>query len=115
MSTAVMHKVDALRLRAAVEAIEFDPRRWDQNSYLGECGSTYCLAGWVCHLAGLDVRRLLREGFHDVFQRAMALLDLDPGQADDLFMYMENDRGEHPTVEEFKARITQVTGVTFDV
>ncbi len=108
---------DAARIRETVRAIEAAPHLWNQNSYSGtnEHGQrTYCLAGWTLHLDGRDVTAMLRkhQGNMRVFDVAMRVLGLDRHQAHMLFAFW--GQGErHPTVEQLKSRITEVTGVTF--
>lgn len=94
------------------------PEHWNQRTYMAynECATVYCLAGWTCVLAGLDVVALLRgpDGCCAVFHHAKRILGLSQSQAEALFLYEENARGEHPTVEEFAARVERVTGVCLD-
>ncbi len=96
--------------------IELNPELWNQRTVTGFCplGRTYSLAAWTCVLAGRRVTVM----FHPerVDQLAADLLGLTVDQAARLFRFgagpAEPD-DPHPTVEQLKDRITEVTGVDF--
>jgi len=114
-SATTVRTVNEEFLRKVVAVIERHPERWNQSGYrqTGECGDTYCLAGWACHVAGLDVYTLGRDPTpRAIFWRAARLLGLTRRQANQLFFWADDDRC-HPTVDRLKARITEVTGVVF--
>lgn len=103
-------------LRQVVGVIEQHPELWNQSGYrqTGECGITFCLAGWACHIAGLDVYLLGKDPTpRTIFWKAAYLLGLTRRQANQLFFWPDGERC-HPTVEQLKARITEVTGVAFE-
>jgi hypothetical protein len=104
-------------IRQVVAVIERNADRWNQSGYrlTGECGDTFCLAGWTCHIAGLDVYQLGRHdrGPRAIFWRAANLLGLNRRQAAELFFWADKARC-HPTVEELKTKITATTGVAFE-
>lgn len=104
---------DEARFRQAVSVIEVNRRRWDQNTYFSLVGGSYCFGGWVCYLAGQDVEAMLRGGgCVAVALEAARLLGLDYEDAMLLFNFTEVD-GQHPTVEQLKEKITEVTGIEF--
>jgi len=118
VGTAVLNKVNTGAVRAVVAAIEAEVHAWDQNYLLGsgECGTTRCLAGWAVHLAGLDLAAMCAASdvdYIEVLEKARELLGLSEAQADDLFLNF-GMIGKQPTVAELKARVTAVTGVTFE-
>lgn len=108
-------KLDEAFIREVVALIERNAARWDQSAYrqTGECGDLYCLAGWAVHHAGEDVYQLGRNTTpRAIFWRAAHLLGLSRRQANALFFWPDDERC-HPTVDELKHRITEVTGVAF--
>lgn len=111
-----MRQVNEQFLRRVVAVIESNPRHWNQSGYrlTGECGDTFCLAGWALHVAGYDVYRFGRPdpGPRAIFWKAAELLGLSRRQANALFFWAD-DRRCHPTVEELKAHITAITGIEF--
>lgn len=110
--------VDEERLREAVAYIEANLPRWNQNVYAGRgpSGSVHCLAAWVCHLAKLDVFAMLDQpgGGRLIYRTARELLRFTDDQAHRIFHFTETAHRRHPTIVQFKARITRVTGVTFE-
>jgi hypothetical protein len=48
---------DVGRLRALRSTVLNHPREWDQSNWAKrtECGTTMCLAGWACTLAGREI------------------------------------------------------------
>lgn len=110
-------------IRKTIAMIERNPKRWSQDSYVdvvvseeekNVCGTTMCFAGTALAIKK-GVKEFLEEiGFpnlnksYDFYTEARLVLGLDNEQAWDIFMEMTED------VEELKAKITQVTGVTFD-
>ncbi len=116
--------VNATALRGVVAMIALAPEQWDQRGFVTSRGANrppaYCLASWTCKLAGMDPAAMVaRDGGSSVYVVAMTLLGLSTAQAARLF-YFGSYRGDevgadvHPTVDELRARITALTGVTFD-
>lgn len=110
-------------IRQVIAAIENDPQHWDQGTYVdtnARCGTTYCMAGWAGKLAGYPdakLNDLADDG--EIDEIAMDFLGLTSDQADELFDFMfqyepATDEVRHPTLAEFKERVTKVTGVTFE-
>lgn len=64
-------------------------------------------------LAGFDIPDLLAQAPDGgaLYRLARDILGLTDRQAWKLFLYTEDDDGNHPTVAEFKIRITAITGV----
>ncbi len=104
-------------LRAAVRQIEAHPDRWNQNAFLGTgpYGATYCLAGWVAHLSGMDVEAVLSgpQGTRVLYEHVRALLGLTPTQAGNLFYDFGVGYRKPPSVADLKQRLTDVCGVDF--
>lgn len=106
------------RVAEVMATIEANPQHWHQRFYIktDDCGTTYCMAGWAGKLAGhtdAQLNNLVDGGGID--KVAMDFLGLTEEQADYLFDYMYSDESDgHPTLAEFKKRVTEVTGVTFD-
>jgi hypothetical protein len=105
--------LDGVRLlRAALAAIEANPDRWDQRVYRGAPHGVevFCLAGWVCHLAGHDVHAMLQADPLSVFRCARTLLGINQTQAERLFLFQREDL----TIQRYRRHITNITGITFD-
>lgn len=130
--------------KQVMKQIEFEPERWHQRTFvyspiminglsfdertallhapvdLNECGTTACYAGWAISLQGfrIDLMNLVydQEGMRvgTASAVAMDLLGLNALQVDDIFHYTINDDGSQVSVEDIKARVTQVTGIEFD-
>ena len=99
--------------------IEANPERWDQGAFLSNrrAGTAHCFAAWTIILAGLDLKAMLIQdpSGDSVHSVARDLLGLSTAQAARLFLHLNNEDSEHPTVDALKARITRVTGVDFRV
>lgn len=85
-----------------------------------QCRTTYCLAGQAMLQAGMVNEKgwyIDEDGARmnnwQVECQAASLLGLDEQQADELFYWGVN-RAERGTLADFKRRITEVTGVTFE-
>lgn len=54
MTTTATRRVNLTLLRDALDRIEAEPQHWNQHAWAARttCGTTYCLAGWTCVLAG---------------------------------------------------------------
>lgn len=129
-------------IREVVAAIEDNESGWDQRYWVNEapCGTTFCFAGWATLLAGhieetaegvrttakgklvaagLGWSADLLDGRHPVntwfpfLPVAAAELGLTYEQAKILFDEGNDYLFIHPSIEQFKDLITQVTGVTF--
>lgn len=115
--TPVPSEATVQAVRAVVRMIEHSPRRWNQNIFHGQRseGTAHCFASWTVKLAGHDVRALLTEApdGSKIYHLARDLLGLTDKQAWKIFLYASTDDGDHPTVADFKLRITGITGVTF--
>lgn len=103
-------------IRAVVAWIEHDPEAWDQNVYSGTTltqplRGVHCVAAWTCVLAGINIGVMVST--YDILNFAQHLLGLTRQHANQLFWWGVG-LDEHPTVEQLKARVTEVTGVTFD-
>ncbi len=109
--------VNEAAIRALVAHLEINTSRWDQHVFYSRRGNTtaHCMAAWAVILAGHDLLAMLRQPGGDlrVHRLAQLLLGLDFDQAHDLFDYLHNGHGEHPSLDDLKARITAVTGVSF--
>lgn len=111
--------VNVAGIRAVVAQIYLDPVAWNQNTYFGASALdpsrvAYCFAAWTCLLMGMDVEHLASAaGGYQVQKIAQAALGLSRQQANALFWWGIG-RDEHPTVEDLKARVTEITGVIFD-
>ncbi len=105
-------------LRAAVRHIENQPDCWNQNSFLGTgpYGITMCLAGWIAHLAGVDVAENLRRdpSGKNLVGHVRALLGLSDRDAQMLFWDFGVGADKHPTVDKLKQRIKHVTKIDVD-
>lgn len=118
MSTAVAARsgVNEPGIRTVMAEIEARPQHWSQRSYMtfNECGTVYCMAAWTCLLAGLDVAQLLAgpDGCCAVYHTAKRILGLSDDQAEGIFLYEEDEWGEHPSLAQFKTRVTRFTGVS---
>jgi hypothetical protein len=115
--------------REIISTIEVDPDSWSQDDYIKEsgCGTTYCIAGWALVLSGQ--KGLFTNNRQEAHDAARRLLRLDEHQADDIFLFTSVDSdglcdcepgcqvpstvSRHPTLDEMKARITEVTGIVF--
>lgn len=93
------------------EMIKMHPERHSQKTWAREesCGTTMCIAGWACHLSGLDFLMTLNESNCDcgcgagmiealklkdgreVDHAAADLLGLDRHTASSLFYTVDND------------------------
>ena|SRR5258706_8207228 len=79
------------RLDQVINIIETNPERWDQGTWgsMTDCGSTYCIAGWACLLAGLTLNwfdnTLINANGHDPFDAGQKILELTDEQAHYLF------------------------------
>lgn len=104
-------------IRSVVAMIELHPELWDQSAWLrwSPAGAVHCFAAWTCRLAGQDVQLLLKvDPSGDLlYFTAMELLGLDTAEAGRLFLHHAHADGAHPTVDDLKARVAAVTGVTF--
>lgn len=109
--------VNEAAIRALIAHLEINIDRWDQHVFYSRRGDTtaHCMAAWTVILAGRDLLAMLRQPGGDmrVYRHAQLLLGLDFDQAHSLFEYFDNGRGEHPSLDDLKARVTAVTGVTF--
>ncbi len=112
--------VNATALRGVVAMIALAPQQWNQRQFVTPRGPgrppAYCLASWTVKLAGMDLAEILvRDGGPRVYVVAMTLLGLSVAQAARLFYFgaHHSDAEAHPTVDDLRARITGVTGVTF--
>ncbi len=118
---AAVSTVNAAGLRGVAAMIALVPDQWDQRNFVTPRGPNrppaYCLASWTAKLAGMDPAEILaRDGGSRVYVIAMTLLGLSVAQAARLFYFgvrHSDDDTAHPTVDELRARITAVTGVTF--
>jgi len=105
-------------IRAVVAQIYLDPAAWNQNVYFGQSFMVpgrvaYCFAAWTCLLVGMDVEGMASGDGYLVHSAAQHMLGLTRKQANQIFWWgIGGD--EHPTVEELRARITEVTGVLFE-
>jgi len=113
-------------LRHVVRLIRDNPTRWNQRKYVDEsdCGTTYCLAGWVYRVTVGEPPMDDGAAIHITAARA---LGLDLGDAGRLFNFTDvgevtlNETGgiarvyyRHPTFEEYVHQILKVTGVNLD-
>ncbi len=89
-------------LKQAVEAIEANPEKWDQNNY---CGTAYCLAGHVASICGLspslDECRYVNGQPRSVAVERLAMekLGIPHGQADWLFHHTRKLEDFHQVIE----------------
>lgn len=106
-------------IQSVVAMIELYPDRWNPGAFettnlAGE--RAHCFAAWTCRLAGLDLTAMLTDDptGDAIYRTAMDLLGLDTWQAARLFLWVENDDGSAPTVDQLKERVTAATEVSFD-
>lgn len=132
--------VNETLIRQTIAAIEAEPDHWDQDAFLSgggtdpnvsplrSCGTTMCFAGWAVRLAWGDEAfvsrnfewassdpagtagwwRYVETAYHSIEDTAASLLGIEDGaDVDRIFYCLTND------IEVLKARITEVTGVTF--
>lgn len=109
-------------LREAMTFIRLHQERWDQGSWggVGRCGTTHCLAGWVCAIAGNQLNELAHTD-ERAFWQAKELLGLDYEQANSLFyftwIFEEAAPGfparpiRRPTYDDLVARVKEITGI----
>ncbi len=107
--------VNVTRLSAVLAHIAKHPGQWDQNTLYSTSTGARCFASWTVSLAGDDLHRWLArtEPTTIIYHRAATLLGLTTTQSRALFRYACTPLGEHPTLAEFRARITQFTGIEF--
>lgn len=109
-------------LRKAVEWVEWQAtvpeqhREWDQEVWIidakaagRDCGTCYCVAGKVCHDAGLDVRALAGQHFGKVADVvadvAQDLLGLTLGERYNLFQSGNDATDVRRVAESIAARV----------
>jgi hypothetical protein len=131
-----MTELNTKLIREIVDAVEADPKSWDQQSWVKKgpdvCNTRFCFAGWAFHLSGyLDekgrpnydaISHAVEEGHNldiedfvnntDSFPWTSVgadLLGIDYGTAQTLF---DSDAGNGKW-EEYKNLLRATTGVTF--
>jgi hypothetical protein len=52
-----------------LEHIQAHPEKHDQGRFVSECGTTMCIAGWTCNLAG----------YKTTYVYGMPVVDIEPG------------------------------------
>lgn len=84
-------------LEATADAIETEWKRWEQQTYRSEnaCGTTYCIAGWICTVNGDLVNQFEMVDFDgvevDPADRAAELIGLSYSQK--MMLFFDGMRG----------------------
>ena len=129
--TTVDTRIRADRIRKVVALLRDRRGQWDQRNwgYRTACGTTFCFAGWTALLYAPDQVRWVADrnaddssaawyltGNPHPEQLAQEALGLSGTEAYWIFMFTHPDGNELRPVEldELEAKITEVTGVTFD-
>lgn len=103
-------------IRETVAAIEVSPERWQQRHWVSSCGTTMCFAGmaWAQYFG-----KLHNDG-HFYPQEIRFILGLSQPEADEIFflgfrrvLEWGYEFEYQPTIDELKAKITEVTGIEF--
>jgi hypothetical protein len=129
--------------RKIVQGFEGEEYKWDQKYWINvglaeedlvnrltqgqdwSCDTAFCIAGLACYLSD---RVKVEQVGHAIYtyitdehdnrsnfaREGRQLLGLSPEQAGQIFEFGSEYTERHPTIDQMKKRITEVTGIVFD-